>query len=130
MWCRRRSEDGVGHQGAAALPGRRSVSFSVTPGWSALGGAEWLTETLDWRDELGPWLKPFPGSPGPQGGLHRALKSIGPKLLPVGKRIFSLQLIAIPREAIQWPRDVGFLIDATAPIATTARISQMDRGEG
>jgi hypothetical protein len=29
------------------------------------------------------------------------------------------------REAIQWPRDVGFLIDGTGPIATIARISQM-----
>src|SRR6266566_4406518 len=35
------------------------ISFSVTHGWSALEGPTMLGRTLDWRDELGRWLKPF-----------------------------------------------------------------------
>src|SRR4030095_5422300 len=42
--------------------------FSVTHGWSAFGGPTMVGRTLDWKGELGRWLKPFLDRAGAQGG--------------------------------------------------------------
>src|SRR6267154_2353941 len=35
------------------------ISFSVIHRWSAFGGPTMAGTTLDWKNELGRWLKPF-----------------------------------------------------------------------
>src|SRR5262249_24496176 len=39
--------------------GISQISFSVTHGWSAFGGPTMVGRTLNWKDELGSWPKPF-----------------------------------------------------------------------
>jgi hypothetical protein len=40
-------------------PQDSQISFSMIHGWSAFGGPTMVGRTLDWKEELGRWLKPF-----------------------------------------------------------------------